>query len=212
MIILTMLYDVNWVSWVSQTLIAIHLITGMIFQNHIDELLPLMYCHIFYYCQFSQNVRISVLWPKLPFSFLLRAPIVMHNSPLMWLPGIVLTPSGRRKSTMCCTAMSTNTATVEHISKAWGGDYWAHFLRSVISRFFLALSKHMFAIEYHVCIWQMSPQLSCGDTCQIWMWSKEFNRLFRNIESLAYGEINERSFITPQPWFTAGYKPKSGHG
>ena len=70
----------------------------------------------------------------------------------------------------------------------------------------------MLAIEYHVYIWQVSRQLSCGDTCQIWMLSKESNRLFRKIENLAYGEINERSFINPQPWFTAGYKPKSGHG
>ena len=29
------------------------------------------------------------------------------------------------------------------------------------------LSKHMLAIEYHVYIWQVSPQLSCGGTCQI---------------------------------------------
>ena len=32
--------------------------------------------------------------------------------------------------------------------------------------------KHMLAIEYHVYIWQVSLQLSCGDTCQIWMWLK----------------------------------------
>ena len=32
--------------------------------------------------------------------------------------------------------------------------------------------KHMLAIEYHVYIWQVSPQLSCVDTCQIWMWLK----------------------------------------
>ena len=28
-------------------------------------------------------------------------------------------------------------------------------------------SKHTLYIEYHVCIWQVSPQLSCGGTCQI---------------------------------------------
>ena len=32
---------------------------------------------------------------------------------------------------------------------------------------FSGLSKHMLAIEYHVNIWQVSPQLSCGVTCQI---------------------------------------------
>ena len=32
---------------------------------------------------------------------------------------------------------------------------------------FLLLSKHWLPIEYHIHIWQVSPQLSCGDTCQI---------------------------------------------
>ena len=32
--------------------------------------------------------------------------------------------------------------------------------------------KHTLAIEYPVHIWQVSPQLSCGGTCQIWMWLK----------------------------------------
>ena len=49
-------------------------------------------------------------------------------------------------------------------------------------------------------IWLVSPQLSCGDTCQIWMWSKESNRFFRKIVNCAYGEINERSFSNPRPW------------
>ena len=47
-------------------------------------------------------------------------------------------------------------------------------------------------IEYHVYIWQVSPQLSCGDTCQIWMWFKEYNRYVCKIENFAYGEIKER--------------------
>ena len=32
---------------------------------------------------------------------------------------------------------------------------------------FSALSKHILIIEYHTHIWQVSPQLSCGGTCQI---------------------------------------------
>ena len=35
---------------------------------------------------------------------------------------------------------------------------------------FPLLSKQTLAIEYHVYIWQVSPQLSYGDTCQISMW------------------------------------------
>ena len=30
--------------------------------------------------------------------------------------------------------------------------------------------KYMLAIGCHFHIWQVSPQLSCGDTCQIWIW------------------------------------------
>ena len=59
--------------------------------------------------------------------------------------------------------------------------------------------KYMLAIEYHVHIWQLS-QLSCGDTCQIWMRFKECSRYFCEIEKFAYGEIDERSFSNPHPW------------
>ena len=60
--------------------------------------------------------------------------------------------------------------------------------------------KHALAIEYHIYIWQVSPQLSCGDTCQIWMWSKESNRYFCKIENFACGEISQRSFSNPHTW------------
>ena len=57
----------------------------------------------------------------------------------------------------------------------------------------------MLAIEYHIHIWQVSPQLSCGDTCQIRMWCKESNRYTGRLENFAYREINERSFSNPTP-------------
>ena len=53
-------------------------------------------------------------------------------------------------------------------------------------RFFPNLSgswKHRLAIEYHVYVWQVSPQFSCGNTCQIWMWFKESSRYFCKIET-----------------------------
>ena len=65
---------------------------------------------------------------------------------------------------------------------------------------FSALSKQTLAIEYPVYIWQVSPQLSCGDTCQIWTWFEESNMYFCHIENFAYGEINDRSFSNPHPW------------
>ena len=59
--------------------------------------------------------------------------------------------------------------------------------------------KYMLAIEYHFHIWQVSPQLRCGDTCQIWMWFEESNMYFCHVENFAYGEFNERSFSNPHP-------------
>ena len=52
----------------------------------------------------------------------------------------------------------------------------------------------MLSIEYHVHIWQVSPQLSCGDTCQ----KNETGTC--EIKNFAYGEIDERSFSNPHPW------------
>ena len=64
---------------------------------------------------------------------------------------------------------------------------------------FSALSKQTLAIEYHVYIWQVSPQLSWGDICQILMWFEKSYMYFCHIENFAYGENNERSFSNPQP-------------
>ena len=68
---------------------------------------------------------------------------------------------------------------------------------------FSSLSKHTLTVKYRVYIWQVSPQLSCGDTCQIWMWFKKSNMYFCEIENFAYRDINERSFSNPHPWSNA---------
>ena len=64
---------------------------------------------------------------------------------------------------------------------------------------FSELLKHMSAIEYHVYIWQVSPHLSCSDTCQIWMGFKECNRYFCKtivlMEKLTNGVL-----LTTHPW------------
>ena len=65
-----------------------------------------------------------------------------------------------------------------------------------------SLSKHTLAVKCRVYIWQVSPQLSCGDTCQIWMWFEESNMYSCKIDNFAYGEINERSFSNPHPRWT----------
>ena len=64
---------------------------------------------------------------------------------------------------------------------------------------FSAFAKRTLTVRYRVYIWQVSPQLSCGGTCQIWMWFKESNIYFCEIENFAYEEINEQSFSNPHP-------------
>ena len=75
-------------------------------------------------------------------------------------------------------------------------------LKSQFSPFLLfsnlsPLPEYILAIEYHVHICQVSPQLRCGDTRQIWTWCKESN--VGMIENCANGEINERSFSNLHP-------------
>ena len=60
--------------------------------------------------------------------------------------------------------------------------------------------KCWLSIEYHVHIWQVSPQLRCSDNCQIWLWFKDPNRYFNKIENFHNGEVNKWSFINPQNW------------
>ena len=59
--------------------------------------------------------------------------------------------------------------------------------------------KHTSCIEYHVYIWQVSPQPSCGDTCQIWMWFKEYNGHFCEIEYMLTEKLTNGALITPTP-------------
>ena len=83
-----------------------------------------------------------------------------------------------------------------------GGGYLFNFLPSVIFPNFSAFSKHWLLIEYHIHIWQVSPQLSCGDTCQIWMWFNRcyYNRKYKSEISLMEKLINGAR-VTPTPKF-----------
>ena len=42
--------------------------------------------------------------------------------------------------------------------------------------FFQNYQNTSLPVEYHIHIWQVPPQLSCGKTCQIWMWFSKSNR------------------------------------
>ena len=53
----------------------------------------------------------------------------------------------------------------------------------------------MLDFEYHVYIWQ----LSCSDICQTWTRFKESKGYFHKIENFAYGELTNRTLVTPTP-------------
>ena len=44
------------------------------------------------------------------------------------------------------------------------------------------LQKYLLNSLNHIHIWQVSPQLSCGDTCQVWMLHLITNVSFDNVE------------------------------
>ena len=49
---------------------------------------------------------------------------------------------------------------------------------------FLEWTKHWLSIAYLIHIWQVSPQLSFGDVCQIQVWIKSFERHFWKIRNI----------------------------
>ena len=56
------------------------------------------------------------------------------------------------------------------------------------------------AIEYYVHTWQVSLQLSCSDTYQIWKWKNSANRSFCKIQNVLNSKIYKRDFSTPHSW------------
>ena len=77
-----------------------------------------------------------------------------------------------------------------HILQGWG--YFPIFF----SEWWLI---HWLPVRQHVHIQQVSPQLSCGDTWQIWTWLKVFNLYFCYIKIHRNRKITERSFSNPHP-------------
>ena len=47
---------------------------------------------------------------------------------------------------------------------------------------FSILQQYLLDYLNHIYIWHVSPQLSCGDTYQLWMWYSIANEWFGNAE------------------------------
>ena len=82
----------------------------------------------------------------------------------------------------------------------WWGWWWCWGIKPISS---VPLFSHfrviniLLSMEHHVHIWQVSPQLSCGDNCLIWMWFEESSMYYCKMENFPNGEINEPSFSNP---------------
>ena len=61
------------------------------------------------------------------------------------------------------------------------------------------LLKHWLPIAYHFHIWQVSPQLSCGDTSQICKWFQESNGYFAKSKTSLAEKATNGALVTPTP-------------
>ena len=70
----------------------------------------------------------------------------------------------------------------------------------LFSEFFSIVKTHDSCWISRSCyIWQVSPQLSCGDTCQIWTWFMEYNGCFYKIDIFPFGEKSTNGALVTPP-------------
>ena len=74
-------------------------------------------------------------------------------------------------------------------------------------RTFMILQKYMLYFLNHIYIWQVSPELSCGNTCQILMWYSTANICCDNAENnrtednwLSFLYITTSPYASPTLW------------
>ena len=89
-----------------------------------------------------------------------------------------------------------------HAALAWYLSGWGPVLNqfppfAVVVFILSKLLKHCSVDKYHVQIWQVAPQPSCGATCQIWTWFKRSGKYICKFKNVRTGEINEQHFSNP---------------
>ena len=104
-----------------------------------------------------------------------------------------------------CVQRKSSFLTIKGQCHSWGypgtwyGQTWG--LLSQIPPFryfpnFSALPKHTLTIEYQIHIWRVSAQISCSDTCQIWMRFKESNRYLSRSKILLTEKLMNRALVS----------------
>ena len=58
------------------------------------------------------------------------------------------------------------------------------------------IAKYTLVLEYHVYIWRVASQSSCGDKCQISVWFKGHNRYFARSKNLLTKKSTNRALVT----------------
>ena len=64
---------------------------------------------------------------------------------------------------------------------------------------FAESSKYHLPNEYHIYIWKVSPQPSCGDTCQIWMWFDYLTCASARLKISLTEKSTNRALVTHTP-------------
>ena len=77
---------------------------------------------------------------------------------------------------------------------------WPRVFRCSTPSCYIQLSAYWLPTEYHIHIWQVSPRLSCGDTCKIWMWFKRSNLYCHKSRNVPDRKNIKQSFSNPHPW------------
>ena len=75
----------------------------------------------------------------------------------------------------------------------------APFVNFSVSK--MLLSKYLLDYLHHIHIWQVSPQLSCGNTCQIWTWYTIASMYFGDAEKLGKRRNGGNWLSNSNPWF-----------
>ena len=85
---------------------------------------------------------------------------------------------------------------------AWKLRHQEETICSCINEIYIVFSITV-SLRKRNYIWKVSLQLSCGNSCRIWMWFNECYSYFYIIQNFAYDAINERSFRNPHPLFSS---------
>ena len=92
---------------------------------------------------------------------------VFHQDPSVWVASIFLQ--------LAMPISYKNVVCLPPYVTALGWGLLCQFPPFCYFPHFSALWKHCLPVAYHIHVWQVSLQLSCSDTCQIWMWFEGSN-------------------------------------